>query len=128
MTFGSLFSGIGGLDLGLEKAGMRCVWQCECEPFCRKVLAKHWPNVWCYEDVRRIGDEAAEIDLLCGGFPCQPHSLAGKRQGERDDRNLWPQCLRLVRLLGPRWCLFENVPGILTTMFGQVCDDLAGAG
>jgi len=126
VTYGSLFSGIGGLDLGLERSGMSCIWQCEREPFCRKILAKHWPGVKCYEDVREI-DETAEVpDLLCGGFPCQPHSVAGKRKGADDERNLWPECIRLVRLLRPRWCLFENVPGLLTTMFGQVCDELRG--
>lgn len=128
MTYGSLFSGIGGLDLGLERSGMSCIWQCEREPFCRKILAKHWPGVKCYEDVREINEEAETPDLLCGGFPCQPHSVAGKRKGKDDERNLWPECIRLVRLLRPRWCLFENVPGLLTTMFGQVCDELRGAG
>lgn len=127
MTFGSLFSGIGGLDLGLERAGMSCIWQCEIDSFCRKVLAKHWPGVKCYEDVRKIDETAPAIDLLCGGFPCQPHSVAGKRKGADDERNLWPECIRLVRLLRPRWCLFENVPGLLTTMFGPVCDELRGA-
>lgn len=127
MTFGSLFSGIGGLDLGLEWAGMRCVWQCEIDVFCRKVLAKHWPSITCYDDVMKINKSVDSIDLLCGGFPCQPHSVAGKRKGKDDERNLWPECIRLVRLLRPRWCLFENVPGLLTTMFGQVCDELRGA-
>lgn len=128
MRFGSLFSGIGGIDLGLERAGMRCAWQCEIDPFCRKVLAKHWPGIECHEDVRAINETAKGIDLLCGGFPCQPHSVAGKRRGAEDERNLWPECIRLVRLLFPGWCLFENVPGLLTTMFGQVCDDLQREG
>lgn len=128
MTFGSLFSGIGGLDLGLERAGMKCIWQCEIDSFCRKVLAKHWPGVTCYDDVRKIDDAAAKVDLLCGGFPCQPHSVAGKQKGKDDERNLWPECIRLVRLFRPSWLLFENVPGIFTTMFGQVCDEIRGEG
>lgn len=128
MTFGSICTGIGGLDLGLERSGMRALWMCEIDPFCRRVLAKHWPHVPCYEDLTKLGEGLPWADLLCGGFPCQPHSVAGKRKGKDDERNLWPECIRLVRLLRPRWCLFENVPGLLSTMFGQVCDELRGEG
>lgn len=124
LTFGSLFSGIGGIDLGFERAGMECIWQCEIEPYCRKVLAKHWPQVTCHDDVRTIDSSFVRPDVLCGGFPCQPHSLAGKRQADKDPRDLWPECDRLVDLFRPDWCVFENVPGIRTTIADQVIEDL----
>ena len=90
-----LFSGIGGFSLGLERAGMTTVAFCEYEDFPRRVLAKHWPNVPCYPDVRTLTKEqlAADgitADLICGGYPCQPFSHAGKRGGDEDDRHLWP--------------------------------------
>src|SRR5512139_2392629 len=98
LTVGSLFSGIGGLELGLERAGMAVRWQVEIDPYCRKVLAKHWPDVARYEDVRDVGRHNLEpVDLICGGFPCQPVSLAGKRMGDGDDRWLWPEFIRVVR-------------------------------
>lgn len=128
MTFGSLFSGIGGLDLGLERAGMECRWQCEIEPYCRQVLAKHWPNIPCYEDVRKIGDDIEQVDLICGGYPCQPFSQAGKRGGVQDERHLWPEFARILRLLRPRFALLENVPGHLSLGFGEVLGDLAENG
>jgi DNA (cytosine-5)-methyltransferase 1 len=125
LTFGSLFAGIGGIDLGLERAGMTCKWQVEIDPFCQKVLAKHWPNVARYSDVREVGKHNLEpVDLIAGGFPCQPHSLAGKRKGAEDDRNLWPEYLRIIRELNPTWVLAENVPGIITTSLDQVLSDL----
>ena len=115
-TFGSLFAGIGGLDLGLERAGMVCSWQVEIDEYCRRVLAKHWPDVERFEDVRECGAHNLEpIDLICGGFPCQPHSVAGKRKGAADDRDLWPEYFRIVAELRPRYVLAENVPGIVTT-------------
>jgi len=129
MTFGSLFAGIGGLDLGLERAGFTCRWQIEIEPFCLKVLEKHWPGVKRYGDIRQLtGSELEPVDLICGGYPCQPFSQAGKRGGETDARHLWPQMLRLVRVLRPRYVLVENVPGHLSLGFGTVLGDLAGCG
>src|SRR6266487_3849645 len=101
MRFGSLFSGIGGLDLGLERAGMECRWQVEIDPYCQAVLRKHWPGVPKYEDVRTISDELERVDLVCGGFPCQPVSLAGRRRGAADERWLWPEFARLLRVLRP---------------------------
>lgn len=128
-TFGSLFAGIGGFDLGLERAGMVCKWQVEIEPYCQQVLAKHWPSVRRYNDVRECGRHELEpVDLICGGFPCQPHSQAGKRRGAADDRNLWPDYRRIVAELRPRWVLGENVPGIRTTMLDQVLSDLEAEG
>lgn len=127
MTVGSLFSGIGGLDLGFEAAGFEVRWFCERDAFCRAVLAKHWPGVRCYEDVRVLR-EPEPVDVLIGGFPCQPHSVAGKRKGKEDERHLWPEYARLVRELRPRWVVAENVPGLLHTAFDEVCGDLEGAG
>ncbi|MFH1603383.1 MAG: DNA (cytosine-5-)-methyltransferase [Pseudomonadota bacterium] len=129
MTFGSLFAGIGGLDLGLERAGMTCAWQVEIDEWCRQVLAKHWPDVRRYEDVRDCGAENLEpVDLICGGFPCQPHSVAGKHRGINDDRNLWPEMCRVIDELKPTWVLAENVPGIRTTILDQVLTDLEAMG
>lgn len=133
MKFGSLFSGIGGFDLGLERAGMQCAWQVENDPFCNKVLFKHWPNVTRYGDIRKVDWSAVEpIDLLCGGFPCQPHSLAGKRKASSDDRDLWPEFAKAIRELEPEWVLAENVRGLLSSetgqFFGRILSDLASLG
>jgi len=129
ITFGSLFSGIGGIDLGLERSGMVCKWQVEKDEFCRKVLQKHWPEVRRYEDVREVGKHNLEpVDLICGGFPCQPFSVAGKRKGTEDDRHLWPEYLRIIREVRPRWVLGENVPGIINIFLDQALSDLEGEG
>jgi DNA (cytosine-5)-methyltransferase 1 len=129
LTFGSLFAGIGGLDLGLERAGMMCAWQVEIDPYCQKVLAKHWPNVERFADVRECGKHNLKsVDLICGGFPCQPHSVAGKRRGAADDRNLWPEYRRIIAELKPRWVVAENVPGIITTYLDTVLSDLESEG
>ena len=131
MTFGSLFSGIGGIDLGLERAGMKCQWQVEIDPFCRKVLAKHWPDVERYEDVRRVGIENLEpVDLIAGGFPCQDVSVAGKRAGIREGTRsgLWFEFHRIICELRPRFVFVENVTGLLTDGMGRVLADLADAG
>jgi DNA (cytosine-5)-methyltransferase 1 len=133
MAFGSLFSGIGGIDLGLERAGMHCLWQVEKDVFCTKVLQKHWPDTPRYGDIRDLDTSAlASVDLIAGGFPCQPHSLAGKRQASADERNLWPEFARIIRELRPRWVLCENVVGILSSedgdFFGKVLGDMATCG
>ena len=130
---GSLFSGIGGFDLGLERAGMEVRWQVERDEWCRNVLAKHWPDVKRYGDIHDLtGDELEPVDLICGGFPCQPVSVAGQQKGTDDDRWLWPEFKRLVGLLRPRYVLVENVPGLLTAngghAFGEVIGDLADLG
>jgi len=133
MTVGSLFSGIGGLDLGLERAGHRVLWQVESNAFCRRILAQHWPNVPCYGDITTLtGHDLAPVDLICGGFPCQPVSQAGQRKGTDDERWLWPEFARLIRVLRPRYALLENVPGLLTTddghAFQNILTDLAECG
>ena len=128
-TFGSLFAGIGGLDLGLERAGWTCRWQVERDPFCLRVLAKHWPAVARYGDIVALDPERLEaVDLICGGFPCQPVSVAGKRLAQADARWLWPEFSRIVRALRPRLVLVENVPGLLVRGFGDVVGDLAASG
>lgn len=129
-TFGSLFAGIGGFDLGLERAGMVCKWQVENDPFCNKVLEKHWPHVKRYGDIRYIGDDLEPVDLICGGFPCQDVSLAGKRAGIKEGTRsgLWFEYSRIIRLLRPRYVLVENVPGLLGNGFGRVLGDLAESG
>lgn len=129
LTFGSLFSGIGGLDLGLERAGWTCRWQVEIDDYCRRVLERHWPDVKRYEDVRDVGAHNLEpVSLICGGFPCQPVSLAGRQLAQRDERWLWPEFARVVRELRPRFVLVENVPGLLVRGMGDVLGDLAACG
>jgi DNA (cytosine-5)-methyltransferase 1 len=190
LTVGSLFSGIGGFDLGLERAGMRVVWQCEQDPFCRRVLAQHWPSVPCHPDVRALvadtascngsskpegdhdgralvggvaragggtgsgraatrsrrvggdqqpgseGDVRGEVpvpvpyvDVLCGGFPCQDISLAGRGAGLAGERSgLWREFARLIGELRPRYVLVENVPALTSRGLDVVLADLAACG
>jgi DNA (cytosine-5)-methyltransferase 1 len=131
VKFGSLFSGIGGLDLGLERAGMECRFQVEIDPFCRRVLAKHWPAVKRFGDITEVeGAELEPVELIAGGFPCQDVSLAGTRVGiDAGKRSgLWREYIRLVRALRPRFVLVENVPGLLTGGIGRVLGDLAASG
>jgi DNA (cytosine-5)-methyltransferase 1 len=127
----SLFSGIGGLDLGLQRAGMTIAGQVEIDPWCRKILAKHWPEVPRHDDVRTCagwwGDRPAP-DLVAGGFPCQPVSLAGKGIAQADERWLWPAMAGVIRELRPRFALMENVPGLLGRGMGDVLGDLAALG
>jgi DNA (cytosine-5)-methyltransferase 1 len=110
MTIGSLFSGIGGLELGLERAGLGPVlWQCEIDPFCRAVLAKHWPDVERFEDVTQPRSYP-HVDLICGGFPCQDVSSGGKRRGIGGSRSgLWWYFARVVAQVRPRYVVVENV-------------------
>jgi DNA (cytosine-5)-methyltransferase 1 len=130
LTVGSLFSGVGGIDLGLERAGMRVLWQVEKEPFCRRVLAKHWPDVPCFEDVRDVSaHNLPPVDLICGGFPCQDISNAGKRAGIDGERSgLWSEYARIVRELRPRFVLVENVSALLARGLDRVLGDLAEIG
>jgi DNA (cytosine-5)-methyltransferase 1 len=176
LTVGSLFSGIGGFDLGLERAGMRTLWFCEQDSYCQRVLAKHWPGVPCHPDVRGLvadagssgrrkdvrgtyGDEGQNgrrtaahankldrsregtgareilsvpvpyVDILCGGFPCQDLSYAGKGAGIDGARSgLWSEYARLIRELRPRYVIVENVPALLARGLGRVLGDLAACG
>jgi DNA (cytosine-5)-methyltransferase 1 len=161
LTFGSLFSGIGGLDLGIERAGMQCKWQVEIDDYATKVLEKHWPDVPRWRDIADFIADAAEctdqrrksqsverqfpkgdgqslaVDLICGGFPCQPVSVAGRRRGMADERWLWDAFREVVSILRPRYVLAENVPGLLSAadamgrrgaLFGGILRDLVQLG
>ena len=134
-TFGSLFAGIGGFDLGLERAGMVCKWQVEIDPFCQKVLQKHWPDVPKYLDVRDVGKHNLEtVDLICGGFPCQDLSKSSStKTGLKGNRSgLWHQFSRITGDLKPGWILVENVGGLLSNNdgrdFATILRDLAESG
>ncbi|MCP4952013.1 MAG: DNA (cytosine-5-)-methyltransferase [Proteobacteria bacterium] len=136
-----LFSGIGGFSLGLERAGMETVAFCEIEPYCQKVLKKHWPNIPIYEDVRnvtkeRLGADGIFPDIITGGFPCQDISTAGKQRGLEGERSgLWSEIRRLISELQPRFVIVENVSALLTgpsespgRWFGRILGDLAECG
>lgn len=130
MSVGSLFCGIGGIDLGLERVGMEVRWQVELDEFCNRVLAKHWADVVRFRDVREVGAHNLEpVDLIAGGFPCQGVSVAGKGAGLDDERSgLWFEYLRVVQELRPRWVLVENVPALRTRGSDTVLDGLGAAG
>lgn len=126
-----LFSGIGGFSLGLERtSGFETVAFCEIDPYCRKVLAKHWPGVPIHEDVRELtSDDVGPIDVICGGFPCQDISLAGKGAGLEGARSgLWSEIARLAGELRPRYVLVENVTALLNRGMDKVLGDLAALG
>ncbi len=125
-----LFSGIGGFSLGLERTGgFETVAFCEIDPFPRKVLAKHWPGVPIFADVRELrGDDVGPVDVICGGYPCQPFSTAGQRRGAEDDRHLWPEFSRLVDELRPAWVIGENVAGHISMGIDDVLSDLETKG
>lgn len=124
-----LFSGIGGFSLGLERTGgFRTVAFCEINPFCRKVLKKHWPDVPIFDDIKKLnGEDINEtIDVICGGFPCQPFSVAGDRHGATDDRFLWPEMLRIIKEIRPSWVVGENVNGFVSMELDTALADLEG--
>jgi DNA (cytosine-5)-methyltransferase 1 len=130
-----LFSGIGGFSLGLERAGMRTVAFCEYEPYCRKVLRKHWSNVLIYEDVRTltaerlVKDGVPSIDIVAGGFPCQDISNAGKRVGIDGERSgLWAEYARIIGEVRPRYVIVENVAALLIRGLDRILGDLAPLG
>lgn len=119
LTVGSLFSGVGGFDLGLERAGFDIKWQVEIDPFCNRVLARHWPHVARFGDIRECGAWNLEpVDLVCGGPPCQPTSVAGQRKGTEDDRWLWGEAIRIIAVLRPKWIVLENPAGLLSLQDG----------
>jgi len=125
-----LFSGIGGFSLGLERAGMETVAFCEISPVCRHLLAHHWPHVPCFDDVTTLtGEQVGPVDVICGGFPCQDISFAGKGAGLAGERSgLWREYARLVRELRPAFVIVENVAALLGRGLGDVLGDLAALG
>jgi DNA (cytosine-5)-methyltransferase 1 len=132
LTFGSLFTGIGWFDLGLEWAGMQCKWQIEIEPYCQQVLASRWPTTRKHDDVRTFpptDPDEWRVDVICGGFPCQDISNAGNRAGLEGERSgLWHEYARIIRLLRPRYVIVENVAALLERGIGTVLGDLARIG
>lgn len=131
----SLFAGIGGLELGLERAGMTVVGQVDIDPYCRQVLARHWPGVPKHDDVTTApqwwaSEPRPTVDVVCGGFPCQPFSLAGKQLGTNDERWMWPATADVVRAVRPRYVLLENVAALVRDgrAFGAVLADLHALG
>ena len=134
MTHGSLFSGIGGFDLAAEWVGWENLFHCEWNEFGQKVLKYYWPNAESFTDITKTNFSKYEnkIDILTGGFPCQPYSTAGKRRGKEDERHLWPEMLRAIREIRPRWIVGENVFGLINwsegLVFHEVQTDLEAAG
>ena len=126
-------SGIGGFSLGLESTGKyERVAFCENEPFCKKVLNKHWPDVPIYNDLKELGNDPEKIqeefDLICGGIPCQPFSVAGRKKGKKDDRHLWPYMFEIIKQKTPTWVIVENVGGFVNVALDDVCLDLETEG
>jgi DNA (cytosine-5)-methyltransferase 1 len=134
MNHGSLFSGIGGFDLAARWMGWENVFHVERDPFCRQVLTHHFPNSKSYDDIKAFDATPfrGRVQIISGGFPCQPFSAAGKRGGTSDDRYLWPEMFRVVREVRPTWVVAENVRGLLSWNDGMVldtvCSDLEGEG
>jgi DNA (cytosine-5)-methyltransferase 1 len=126
MKHGSLFSGIGGFDLAAEWIGWENMFHCEWNPFGQKVLKYYWPNAISYGDITKtdFNVHRGKIDILTGGFPCQPYSTAGTRKGKEDNRHKWPQMLRAIREIQPTWVVGENVPGLLNWERGMVLAEI----
>ena len=125
-----LFSGIGGFSLGLEATGhFETKAFCEIEPYCQQILKKHWPEVPIFNDIRTLkGTDIGTIDIITGGYPCQPFSVAGKQKAEQDPRHLWPEYFRLIQELKPTWVIGENVSGHIKLGLDSVLEDLASEG
>ena len=134
MTHGSLFSGIGGFELAARWCGFTNVFSCEIEPFNRRVLHHHFPESELYEDIKEMDATHyhGRVDIISGGFPCQPYSVAGKRLGKEDERHLWPEMLRIIREVAPTYVVGENVRGLVNwsegMVFEEVCADLEAEG
>jgi len=134
MTHGSLFSGIGGFDLAAQWMGWENLFHCEWNEFGQKVLSHYWPNAELFNDITKSDFKkyANRIDVLSGGFPCQPYSTAGKRLGKEDERHLWPEMLRAIQEIAPRYVVGENVRGLTNwnggMVFNEVCSDLEACG
>ena len=130
MTFGSLFSGIGGIDLGFERAGMTCLWQVEIDDFCQKVLTKHWPDVPKYKDIRNVGKENLKtVDLIAGGFPCQDISWTWRGKGLQGKKsNLWCEYYRVIEEIKPKFAVIENVGNLKSRGLVTILQDLAKIG
>ena len=126
MRHGSLFSGIGGFDLASEWMGWENIFHCEIDPFCQRVLKHHFPNATTHTNITDVDFRhyRGHIDIISGGFPCQPYSQAGKRRGSDDPRHLFPQMLRCIREIQPKWVVGENVHGIITWNDGEVFEDI----
>ena len=125
-----LFSGIGGFSLGLEATGgFETTAFCDIDPYCRSVLKKHWPNVPIFEDIRKLkGTDIGTVDIITGGYPCQPFSVAGKQKGVEDKRHLWPEDFRLIKECRPTWVIGENVSGHIKLGLDSVIEDLESEG
>jgi DNA (cytosine-5)-methyltransferase 1 len=131
LTVTSLFSGIGGIDLGLEQTGyFKTTLFSEIDPYCQKILRQHWPNVTIIPDVKDIDGKKIKSDVIVGGFPCQPFSVAGKRKGKDDKRHLWPEMFRIIKDAKPSIVIGENVPGIINVQMalGSCISDLESEG
>lgn len=132
MTLGSLFDGISGLPLSASWAGIETKWVSEIDPFCLKISNKHFPKALQYGDIKQIGKgriwEPGPVDIISGGFPCQPFSAAGEKRGQSDNRYLWPEMLRVIAEVRPLWVVGENVAGIINMALEQVLSDLESEG
>lgn len=128
-TFGSMFAGIGGLDLGFERAGFKCSWQIEIDEHCQRVLRKHWPNVYRWDDVTTFNPDGRDVSVLVAGFPCQDISSAGKKEGLNGKRSsLFFEVIRVARHIRPKAIVLENVSALLNRSMGDVLSALAGIG
>ena len=130
-----LFSGIGGFSLGLEATGgFETVAFCDYDSYCQKILRKHWPWVTIYDDIKELNHEKlnsngnTKIDIITGGYPCQPFSVAGRQQGEKDPRHVWPEYFRLIKELRPTWVIGENVSGHVKLGLDTVLENLESEG
>ncbi|RMG89957.1 MAG: DNA (cytosine-5-)-methyltransferase, partial [Chloroflexi bacterium] len=131
MRHGSLFTGIGGFDLAAKWLGWENVFQCEIDTYCQKILKQHFPEAELHDDIKTFDAKKYRdaVDIISGGFPCQPYSIAGKQRGAEDDRNLWPEMFRIIKEVRPAWVVAENVANIKNFVeFENACADLEGEG